>query len=53
MATYVPIVMHGLRLFIAVLQELYCLPICLPVCMIKVRGCYHFTKFCYSIPYGF
>ena len=27
MAVYVPIVMHGLRLFIVVLQELHCLPI--------------------------
>ena len=23
------------------------------ICMIRVRGCYHFTKYCYSIPYGF
>ena len=37
MAIYVPIV-----------QELHCLPNCLHVCM---RGFYHFTKFCYSIPY--
>ena len=53
MAIYVPIVMYGLRLFIVVLQELRCLPNCLHVCMIRVRGFYHFTKFCYSIPYGF
>ena len=43
---YVPIVMYGLRLFIAVLQELHCLSNCLHVYMIRVRGCYHFTKFC-------
>ena len=49
MAIYVPIVMYGLRLFIVVLQELHCLH----VFMIRVRGCYHFTKCCYSIPYGF
>ena len=36
------IVMYGLRLFIVVLQGL---PNCLHVCMIKVRCCYHFTKF--------
>ena len=47
---YVPIVMYGLRLFIVVLQEL---PNCLHVCMIRVRGCYHITKFRYSIPHGF
>ena len=52
MAIYVPIVMYGLRLFIVVLQELHCLPNCLHVCMIRVRGCYHITKFCCSIPYG-
>ena len=40
-----PIVMYGLRLFIVALQELHCLPNCLHVCMIRVRGCYHFTKF--------
>ena len=39
------IVMYGLRLFIVVLQELHCLPNCLHVCMIRVRCCYHFTKF--------
>ena len=38
---------------IVVLQELHCLPNCLHVLMIRVRGCYHFTKFCYCIPYGF
>ena len=53
MAIYVPIVMYGLRLFIVVLQELHCLPNCLHVCMIRVRGCYHITKVCCSIPYGF
>ena len=53
MAIYVPIVMYGLRLFIVVLQELHCLPNCLHVFMIRVRGCYHFTKCCYSIRYGF
>ena len=41
MAIYVPIVMYGLRLFIVVLQELHCLPY---LCMIRVRGCYHFTR---------
>ena len=50
---YVPIVMYGLRLFIVVLQELHCLPNCLYACMIRVRGCYHITKFCYSIPSDF
>ena len=39
-----PIVMYGLRLFIVVLQELHCLPNCVHVCMIRVRGYYHFTK---------
>ena len=55
MAIYVPIIMYGLMLFIVVLQELHvhCLPNCLHVCMIRVRGCYHITKFCRSIPYGF
>ena len=37
----------------AVLQELHCLPNCLHVLMIRVIGCYHFTKFCYSRPSGF
>ena len=36
-----------------VLQELHCLPNYLHICVIKVRGCYHITKFCCSIPYGF
>ena len=53
MAIYVPIVMYGLRLFIVVLQELHCLLNCLHVCIIRVSGCYHITKFCYFIPYGF
>ena len=35
MAIYVPIVMYGLRLFIVVLQEVYCLLNCLHVCMIR------------------
>ena len=30
--------MHCLRLFIVVLQELHCLPNCLHVCIIRVRG---------------
>ena len=29
-----------------VLQELHCLLKCLHTCIIKVRGCYHVTKFC-------
>ena len=29
------------------------LPNCLHVCMIRVKGCYHITKFRCSIPYGF
>ena len=33
--------------------KLHCLPNCLHVCMIRVRSCYHITKFCCSIPYGF
>ena len=37
--------MYGLRLFIVVLQELHYLPNCLHVCVIRVRGCYHITKF--------
>ena len=50
MAIYVPIIMYGLKLFIVVLQEL---PNCLHICMIKVKGYYHITKFYCSIPYGF
>ena len=38
MAIYVPIVMYGLRLFIVVLQELHCLPNCLHVCIVSIRG---------------
>ena len=53
MAIYVPIVMYCLRLFIVVLQELHCLPNCLHVCMISVRGFYHVTKFRYSTPSGY
>ena len=45
-----PYVMHGLRLFIVVLQELHCL---LRVCIIRVRGWHHITKFYYSTPSGF
>ena len=41
---------YCLRLFIVVLQELHCLLNCLHVCMIRVRGWYHITKFCYSTP---
>ena len=52
MAIYVPIVMYGLRLFIVVLQELHCLSNCLHVFMIRIRGCYHVTKFRYSTPSG-
>ena len=48
----VSIVMYGLRLFIVVLQELHCLSSCLHVFMIRVIGCYHVTKFRYSIPSG-
>ena len=44
---------YCLRLFIVVLQELHCLLNCLHVCMIRVRGWYHITKFCYSTPSGF
>ena len=44
---------YCLRLFIVILQELHCLPNCLHVCMIRVRGWYHITKFCYSTPSGF
>ena len=50
MLSCVPIVMYGLRLFIVLLQELYCLPDCLYVCMIRVIGCYHFTLFPCSTP---
>ena len=53
MAIYVSIVMYGPRLYIVVLQELHCLSNCLHACMIRVRICYHITKFCYSIPSGF
>ena len=45
MAIYVAIVMYCQRLFIVVLQELHCLPNCVHVCMIRVIGCYHVTKF--------
>ena len=47
---YIPSVVYGLRLFIVVVQELHCLSNCLHVCMIRVRVCYHFTKFCCSTP---
>ena len=36
----------------AVLQELHCFPNCLHVCMIRVRGCSHFTKFHCFTPSG-
>ena len=52
MPIYVSIVMYGLRLSIVVLQELHCLSNCLHVFMIRVRGCYHVTKFRYSTPSG-
>ena len=44
------IVMYGLRLFIV---DLHCLLNCLHVCIIRVRGWYHITKFCYSTLSGF
>ena len=50
---YIPSIVYGLRLFIVVVQELHCLSNCLHVCMIRVRVCYHFTKFCCSTPAGF
>ena len=49
----VAIVMYCLRLFIVVLQELHSLPNCLHVLYDQSLGCYHITKLCYSIPYGF
>ena len=52
MPIYVSIVMYGLRLSIVVLQELHCLSNCLHVFMIRVRSCYHVTKFRYSTPSG-
>ena len=45
--------MHCLRLFIVVLQELHCLPNYLHIFIVRVIGCYHITKFRYSIPSGF
>ena len=48
-----PSIVYGLRLFIVVVQELHCLSNCLHVGMIRVRVCYHFTKFCCSTPAGF
>ena len=45
--------MHCPRLFIVVYKDLHCLPNCLQVFMIRVIGCYHVTKFRYSIPSGF
>ena len=50
---HAPIVMNYLRLFIVVLQELHCFSNCLHVCMIRVRGFYHVTKFRYSTTSGF
>ena len=32
-------------LVLFILQELHCLPNCLHICIIRVRCCYHFTKF--------
>ena len=52
MAIYIPILMYGLRLFTVVLQELHCYQI-VYICMNRVRGCYHFTKFRCSTPSGF
>ena len=37
MAISVPIIMYGLRLFIAVLQEVHCLPNCLHVCISELE----------------
>ena len=51
MAIRVPILTYGLRLFNVVLQ-VYQIN-CLHVCMMTVRGCYHFTKFHCSTPSGF
>ena len=53
MAIYAPIVMYCLRLFVVVLQELHCFPNCLHVFMIRVIGCYYFTKFHCFTPSGF
>ena len=44
---------YCLRLFIVVLQEVHCFPNCLHVFMIRVRGCFHITKFRYSTLSGF
>ena len=44
MSIYVPIIMHGLRLFIQC---------CLHVDIIRVIGIYHFTNFRLSTPSGF
>ena len=53
MVIYAPIVMHCLRLFIVVLQDLQCLQCCLHVDIIRVIGIFNFTKFRLSIPSGF
>ena len=53
MVIYAPIVMHCLRLFIVVLQDLKCLQCCLHVDIIRVIGIFNFTKFRLSIPSGF
>ena len=50
---HVFMIRYCLRLFIVVLQELHCFLNCLHVCMIRVRGCFHITKFRYSTPSGF
>ena len=53
MAIYIPIVIYGLRLFIVALLEQHCLLNCLYICMIRVRGCYHITKFRCSTASGY
>ena len=53
MPIYAPTVMYDLRLFIVVLQELQCLPNCLHVCIIRVIGLHHFTRFRCSKPSSF
>ena len=40
------------EVFSVALQELHCLLNCLHVFMIRVRGCYHVTKFRCSTPSG-
>ena len=50
---YHNIMPEAVYFFFVVLQELHCLPNCLHACMIRVRGCYHFTKFHCSTPSSF